>query len=59
VSQGREDILTAAIGTKEHPGRVRAARFGVEVRQYFGSAPRSSLYATLATNEQLAQMGNN
>jgi len=40
--QGRKDILTTAIGTEEHPGRVRTAGYGVGVRQYFGSAPRST-----------------
>jgi len=39
VSQGRRDILTTAIGTEEHPGRVRTAGLGVGVRQYFGSCP--------------------
>ena len=39
VSQGRRDILTTTTGTKEHPGRVRTAGFGVGVRQYFGSCP--------------------
>jgi len=42
VIQGRQDILTTALGTEEHPGRVRTARYGVGVRQYFCSAPRSS-----------------
>jgi len=34
--------LIDALGTEEHPGRVRTARYGVGVQQYFGSAPRSS-----------------
>ena len=42
VSLGKHDILTTAIGTKEHPGRVRTAGSGVGIRQYFGPAPRSS-----------------
>jgi len=42
VPQGRKDILTTAIGTEEHPGRVRTAGYGVGVRQYFGSASRST-----------------
>ena len=42
VIQGRQDILTTVLGTEEHPGRVRTAGYGVGVRQYFGSAPRSS-----------------
>jgi len=31
VCQGRNDILIVAISTKEHPGRVRIAGFGVGV----------------------------
>jgi len=42
VVQGRKDILTTALGTDEHPGRVWTAGYGVGVRQYFGSIPRSS-----------------
>jgi len=44
VSLGRCEISTTAIDTEEHPGRVRTAGFGVEVRQYFGSAPRSRTF---------------
>ncbi|KAL5184673.1 hypothetical protein HKD37_17G048346 [Glycine soja] len=43
VPHGREDVLTAAIGRPEHPGRVRAAGAGVTIKQYFGSAPETSL----------------
>jgi len=39
VPHGRQDVLTAAIGRPEHPGRVRAAGVGVTIKQYFGSAP--------------------
>jgi len=42
VIQGRQDILTTTLGTKEHPRHVRTAGYGVGVRQYFGSAPRST-----------------
>jgi len=52
VSQGRQDILTEA----EHPGRVRTAGFGVGVRQFFGSASRSSSSKTPATPDQLAKI---
>jgi len=55
VSQGRQDILTVAIGREEHPGRVCTAGYGVGVRQIFALAPRSSS-ASPATNDQLAQM---
>jgi len=48
ASQGRQDILTEAIGIPEHPGRVHTAGFGVGVRQFFGSASRSSLSETPA-----------
>jgi len=33
VPQGRQDILTIALGTEEHPGRVRTDGYGVGVRQ--------------------------
>ena len=49
VSQGHRDILTIAIGTEEHPGRVRTAGFGVGVRQYFGSFPRPNTSAAPMT----------
>ena len=29
VIQERQDILTTALGTEEHPGRVRTAGYGV------------------------------
>jgi len=56
VSQGRQDILTEAIGIPEHPGRVRTVGFGVGVRQFFGSASRSSSSKTPATPDQLAKI---
>jgi len=34
--------LITALGTEEQLGRVQTVWFGVRVRQYFGSAPRSS-----------------
>ncbi|KAL5142068.1 hypothetical protein HKD37_09G025314 [Glycine soja] len=39
VPHGRQDVLAAAIGCPEHPGRVRAAGADVTIKQYFGSAP--------------------
>lgn len=42
VSKGKYDILTAAIGTPEHPGRCRAAGKGVGVKKYFRRVHRSS-----------------
>jgi len=56
VSQGKQNILTAAIGIPEHLGRVRTTGFGVGVRQFFGLASRSSSYATPATQDQLAKI---
>jgi len=56
VSQGRQDILTEAIGIPEHPGCVRTARFGVGVRQFFGSSSQSSSSKTPATPDQLAKI---
>ncbi|KAH1229364.1 hypothetical protein GmHk_10G029136 [Glycine max] len=42
VPHGHHDVLAAAIGHPEHPGRVRATGAGVTFKQYFGSAPRMS-----------------
>jgi len=55
VTQGRQDILVAAIGREEHPGRVRTAGYGVGVRQFFGLVPRASS-ASAPTKDQLAKM---
>ena len=49
LPQGRQDILTIALGTEEHPGRVRTAGYGVGVRQYFGSCPRPNTSAAPMT----------
>ncbi|KAH1226145.1 hypothetical protein GmHk_11G032886 [Glycine max] len=45
VTHGRHDILTAAIGRPEHPGRVRVVGAGITIKQYFGSASRTSSIA--------------
>jgi len=42
IPHGRQDVLTAAIGRPEYPGRVRAVGAGVTIKQYFGLAPRTS-----------------
>ena len=47
---GRQDILAVAIGTPEHPGRVRAAGRGVGIRQYFG-APSVATHTLRHLNE--------
>jgi len=56
VSKEKQDILTAAIDTQEHPGRVHTAGLGVGVRQFFGSTSQSSSSVTPATQDQLAKM---
>ena len=43
--EGRQDILAAAIGRPEHPGRVRAAGSGVGIKDYFGSSSRQRSYS--------------
>ncbi|KAL5142301.1 hypothetical protein HKD37_09G025511 [Glycine soja] len=50
------DLLTAAIGRLEHPGRVRATGVGVTIKQYFGSAPRSSRSSSSMAPEELEQL---
>ncbi|KAL5154255.1 hypothetical protein HKD37_19G053650 [Glycine soja] len=42
VPRGHQDVLAAAIGRPEHPGRVRGAGAGVTIKKYFGSTPRTS-----------------
>ncbi|KAL5166137.1 hypothetical protein HKD37_18G051151 [Glycine soja] len=56
VPHGRQDVLVAAIGRPEHPGRVRAARAGVTIKQYFGSAPRTSRSASSLPPNELQQL---
>ncbi|KAH1197268.1 hypothetical protein GmHk_18G051091 [Glycine max] len=42
IPHGRQDIQTAVIWRPEHPGRVRAVGASVTIKQYFGSASRTS-----------------
>ncbi|KAH1229306.1 hypothetical protein GmHk_10G029088 [Glycine max] len=56
VPHGRQDILTAAIGRPEHPGRVRAVGAGVTIKQYFGSASRPSRNSSSMPPEDLEQL---
>ncbi|KAL5187509.1 hypothetical protein HKD37_05G013174 [Glycine soja] len=56
VPHGRQDVLTAAIGRPEHPRRVRATGAGVTIKQYFGSAPRTSHNASSLPPDELQQL---
>ncbi|KAH1233151.1 hypothetical protein GmHk_09G025663 [Glycine max] len=56
VPHGRQDVLAAAIGRPEHPGRVRAVGAGVTIKQYFGSAPRTSRNASSVPPDELQQL---
>ncbi|KAH1254274.1 hypothetical protein GmHk_04G010747 [Glycine max] len=56
VPHGRQDVLAAAIGRPEHPRRVRAAGAGVTIKQYFGSAPRTSRSASSLPPDELQQL---
>ncbi|KAL5128702.1 hypothetical protein HKD37_14G040895 [Glycine soja] len=56
VPHGRQDVLTAAIRRPEHPGCVRAAGAGVTIKQYFGSAPRTSRSSSSLSPEELQQL---
>ncbi|KAH1228056.1 hypothetical protein GmHk_10G028139 [Glycine max] len=56
VPHGRQDVLVAAIGRPEHPGRVRATGVGVTIKQYFGSAPRTSRSSSSLPPEELQQL---
>ncbi|KAH1212915.1 hypothetical protein GmHk_14G040981 [Glycine max] len=55
VPHGRQDVLSAAIGRLEHPGRVCAAGAGVTIKQYFGSAPRTSCNSSSMAPKELEQ----
>ncbi|KAL5177406.1 hypothetical protein HKD37_08G023181 [Glycine soja] len=50
------DILADTIGRPEHPRRVRAAGAGVTIKQYFGSAPRTSSNASSLPPDELQQL---
>ncbi|KAH1229228.1 hypothetical protein GmHk_10G029029 [Glycine max] len=56
IPHGRQDVLAAAIGRPEHPGRVRVAGAGVTIKQYFGSAPRTSRSASSLPPDELQQL---
>ncbi|KAH1232588.1 hypothetical protein GmHk_09G025205 [Glycine max] len=56
VPHGRQDVLAAAIGRPEHPGRVHAAGASVTIKQYFGSAPRTSRSASSLPPNELQQL---
>ncbi|KAH1265381.1 hypothetical protein GmHk_01G001091 [Glycine max] len=56
VPHGRQNVLAAAIGHPEHPGRVRAAGAGVTIKQYFGSAPWTSCSASSLPPDELQQL---
>ncbi|KAL5127740.1 hypothetical protein HKD37_14G040107 [Glycine soja] len=56
VPHGRQDVPVATIGRPEHPGRVRAAGAGVTIKQYFGSAPRTSHSSSSLPPKELQQL---
>ncbi|KAH1262063.1 hypothetical protein GmHk_02G004772 [Glycine max] len=56
VPHGCQDLLIAANRRPEHPGCVRAAGANVTIKQYFGSAPRSSRSSSSMAPEELEQL---
>jgi len=56
VPYGRQDVLTAAIGRLEHPGRVRAVGASVTIKQYFGLAQHTSRTSSSVPPEELEQL---
>ncbi|KAH1189902.1 hypothetical protein GmHk_20G057580 [Glycine max] len=56
VPHGRQDVLAAANGRPEHPGRVRAIGADVTIKQYFGLAPRTSRSASSLPPGELQQL---
>ncbi|KAH1210358.1 hypothetical protein GmHk_15G044688 [Glycine max] len=53
IPHGRQDVLAAAIGRPEHPGRVRGIGADVTIKQYFGLAPRTSRNASSLPPDEL------
>jgi len=56
IPHGCQDVLIAVIGRQEHPRRVRAAGASVTIRQYFGSAPRTSRSSSSLPPEEFQQL---
>ncbi|KAL5186755.1 hypothetical protein HKD37_05G012545 [Glycine soja] len=56
VPHGHQDVLAAAIGRLEHPGRVCAVGADVTIKQYFGSAPRTDQLEESITEKVTRQM---
>ncbi|KAH1209706.1 hypothetical protein GmHk_15G044159 [Glycine max] len=56
IPHGCQDVLTAAIGRPEHPGRVHATRASVTIKQYFGPAQRTSHTSSSIAPEELEQL---
>ncbi|KAL5166944.1 hypothetical protein HKD37_18G051800 [Glycine soja] len=56
VPHGRQDVLTAAIRRPEHPDHVHAVGVSVTIKQYFGSAPRTSCSSSSLPPEDLQQL---
>jgi len=48
--------LIDALGTKEHPDRIRIVGYGVGVRQYFGSASHSSSSQIANIMDQISRL---
>ncbi|KAH1228169.1 Mitochondrial proton/calcium exchanger protein [Glycine max] len=46
------DILNTTLGRPEHPGRVRVARTGITISQYFGQASHASSTSSPSINQQ-------
>jgi len=59
VTDGRQNVLTTAIGRPKHPGRVRAARVGVTIKQHFGLAPMTSCRSSSMAPKDLEQLTQN
>ena len=52
VPQVHDDILNTAIRRSEHGGRVRVARSGVTISQYYGRASRGSNTSSISISQQ-------
>ncbi|XP_020239830.2 uncharacterized protein LOC109818712 [Cajanus cajan] len=51
IPEGRQDILTTALGRPEHPGRVRTAGAGATISNYFGPLSKGSSLSKLSPQD--------
>ncbi|XP_062079615.1 uncharacterized protein LOC133784150 [Humulus lupulus] len=56
IAKGRNDILTQALGTPEHPGRVRALGSFAKISSVFGRKPKITTEMANAVSKKDAEI---